>query len=189
MGYLWVPIQLPLLLIYFCIFIIDLRKARKFGNVFQFIDDLDAMCDDGEFERSYKEIYPIELEMKKEKGYSGASFLDLDIKIVNNQFTIKLFDKRDSFPFSIVRMPFLSSNMPSKIFYSSLAAEILRIGRTTTTINDFCHSVSNIIVRMSRQGAKIMRIKNSLKKMFGRHFDTFKCFSPTADHFVEMLLQ
>ena len=78
--------------------------------------------------------------------------------------------------------------MPSKIFYASLAAEVLRIGRTTTTSIDFCSSTSSIIKRMMKQGAKIYRIRNSLKKTYGRHFDTFKCFSPTADKFLEMVL-
>ena len=40
---------------------VNLRKARKFGNVFRFIDDLDAMNDGGEFSNCFKEIYPKEL--------------------------------------------------------------------------------------------------------------------------------
>ena len=38
-----------------------LYKARKFGNTFRFIDDLNAINDDGEFERNFQEIYPPEL--------------------------------------------------------------------------------------------------------------------------------
>ena len=109
-------------------------------NGSRFIDDLNAMNDGGEFERSFKEIYPIELELKKEHGGSSATFLDLQIQISNRQFISSLFDKRDDFPFSIVRMPFRTNNIPSKIFYSSIGAEVLRIARTTSNNVDFLHS-------------------------------------------------
>ena len=43
------------------------------------------------------------------------------------------FDKRDSFPFSIVRMPYLDSNIPSKSSYSAFGAEILKSATTTSS--------------------------------------------------------
>ena len=102
----------------------SLYRARRFTNTFRFIDDLDAMNDCGEFEKCFKDIYPQELELKKENnGNKQATFLDLDISVNDNKFEIKLFDKRDAFPFSIVRMPFYSSNIPSSIFYASIGAD------------------------------------------------------------------
>ena len=77
------------------------------------------------------------MELKNEHGGEQVSFLDLDIKLKNKEFSISLFDKRDGFPFTIVRMPYNNSNMPSKIFYSSVGAEILRIGRATSHTTDF----------------------------------------------------
>ena len=116
--------------------------ARKFGNVFRFIDDLNALNDDGLFEKYHKEIYPVELELKKENLVNTkATFLDLDISIVNKQFKTKLYDKRDNFSFSIVRLPFLSSNMPSKMFYSSLGAEFLRICRATSNLQEVLNNL------------------------------------------------
>ena len=40
--------------------------ARKFGNIFRFIDDLIAINDGNEFENHYNEICPSELILKKE---------------------------------------------------------------------------------------------------------------------------
>ena len=51
--------------------------------------------------------------------------------IKDGMFVYKLFDKRDSFPFEIVRMPNLKSNIPDHVFYGSFIAEVLRIGRAT----------------------------------------------------------
>ena len=57
-----------------------------------FIDDLYAINDNGEFE-NIKNIYPEELELKKENvGFNDANFLDLGIEIENKKFTYKLYD-------------------------------------------------------------------------------------------------
>ena len=167
----------------------NLRKARLFGNTFRFIDDLIAINDVGLFESSFKEIYPVELELKKENiGTTSATFLDLDISIIENKFDVKLYDKRDAFPFSIVRMPFLDSNMPSKIFYSSLGAEVLRIARTTNNKAAFLNSVSIIIKRMVNQGAKLETVIKTLKKVFGQHFTLFEKYAPTTIAFINLLI-
>ena len=165
----------------------DLNIARKFGNTFRFIDDLMAINDNGEFERNIHDIYPSELELKKEHGGDHVSFLDLDVSLNNKAFSIKLFDKRDAFPFSIVRMPYCSSNMPSKIFYSCIAAEILRIGRTTSHLADFLNSSKSLLQRMLKQGAKGDRISKVLLKMYGRH-EVLHKFADNARLFVNMIM-
>ena len=96
----------------------DYKKARKFHNIFRFIDDLLAINDGGEFGKSFLDIYPPELVLNKENvNDHRTTFLDLCIEIFGNQFIYKLFDKRDAFPFHIVRFPFKCSNLPSKMFY------------------------------------------------------------------------
>ena len=44
----------------------DIGRGKKFANTFRFIDDLIVVNDNGEFERSWKEIYPEELVLEKE---------------------------------------------------------------------------------------------------------------------------
>ena len=44
----------------------DPARARKFRHVFRFIDDLISFNDDGEFTKSFREIYPPEMEVKQE---------------------------------------------------------------------------------------------------------------------------
>ena len=80
-----------------------------------------ALKDGGTFERSFKEICPPELVLKKENvSNNEGSFLDLLIDAhINNQFSTQLYDDKDDFPFSVVRMPYLRSNIPSKLFYST----------------------------------------------------------------------
>ena len=83
----------------------DMIKASKLCNILHFSDDLNATNDAGIFEVKFRDIQPEDLELHIESGNNAeATFLDLDIKIIN-KFQIGLFDKRDSFPFSITRMP------------------------------------------------------------------------------------
>ena len=148
----------------------DLIRARKLCNVFRFIDDLSAINDGGEFEKNYKEIYPVELELGRENvDSSEASFLDLQIKIEQGKFLVGLFDKRDNFPFKIVRMPFKSSNLPSNMFYSAIGAEILRIAKACNNVDAFLSSVKPLLCRMLKQGANNRRLSNVVRKFYNRH--------------------
>ena len=59
-----------------------LIKAIKLCNIFKFIDDLNSINDGGEFESSYSNIYPMELQLGKENtDKHEASFLDLVILV------------------------------------------------------------------------------------------------------------
>ena len=45
--------------------------------------------------------------------------------------------QEDSFPFLIVRMPHIKSNVSQNIFYSAIKGEFLRIARPTLCLRDF----------------------------------------------------
>ena len=139
----------------------DLSRARKFATIFQFIDDLLTMNDGGEFARSLEEIYSPELELHKEnEGTSNATFLDLNIKTDGVKVATSLYDKRNAFPFFIVRMTFLCSNIPSRMFYFSFGPEILCSARVFTTCESFLSSAEVLVRRVLRQGGKYLRLKN-----------------------------
>ena len=144
--------------------------ARKFGQVFRYIDDLLALNDGQSFETFFKDIYPEELQLNKENdNSSNTNFLDLHISIENGVFTTRLYDKRDHFGFRVARLPYRDSNIPCKMFYSSIAAESLRICRATSTISYAKTSIQALVDRMVKQGADRTKMKYSIKKMFNRH--------------------
>ena len=97
------------------------------GQVFRYIDDLLALNDGMSFETFFEDIYPEELQLNKENVDNyNTTFLDLHISIVDGVFTTKLFDKRDHFGFNITRLPYRDSNIPNRMFYSSIAAFLER---------------------------------------------------------------
>ena len=76
---------------------------------------------------------------KENEDNKKTSFLNLSISIENKKIDVGLFDKRDTFNFTIVCMPYASSNMSSTILYSSLGVEILLIARNTSNVESFTH--------------------------------------------------
>ena len=152
----------------------DLIKARKLCNIFRFIDDLNSINGSGEFESNYSNIYPEELLLGKENtDKHEASFLDLNIKIKDGMFHFGLFDKRNSFPLSFVKMSDKSSNVPSRMVYSAIGAELLRIARASNNPESFSTTIKPLIACMSRQGISIGKIKSSILKTFNKHHSDF----------------
>ena len=162
--------------------------ARKFGQVFRYIDDLVALNDGLAFERYHDQIYPPELELNKENENNHCTnFLDLNIGIENGVFITKLFDKRDSFGFNITRLPYRDSNIPCRMFYSSITAECLRICRATTTHDDAITSIKGFLTRMMKQGAELPKIKNSIRKMVNKHQIAHK-YNVNTNTFINQIL-
>ena len=81
--------------------------------------------DDNEFLTSFRNICPKELDLKVECHGNHVLVLDLDIKVEDSIFVYKPFDKRDKFSLFIVRIPHLSSNIPSTISSGSIFSELL----------------------------------------------------------------
>ena len=106
---------------------------------------------------------------------------------MDRQFSMCLFDKRDSFPFSIVRMPFRKSNIPTNTFYSTVGSEVLRIGRATSSVDAFLKLTTSFLSRMTKQGAEHAPLIKVLKKMYGRH-DVLHKFATNAKTFSNLLI-
>ena len=144
--------------------------ARKFGQVFRYIDDLLALNDGHSFAQYHHLIYPPELQLNKEnEDDTCTDFLDMHIEINDGIFTTRLYDKRDYFGFNITRLPYRDSNIPAKMFYSSIAAECLRICRATTIDERATSSINSVVARMVKQGAILDRTKATVIKLLNRH--------------------
>ena len=165
----------------------DKAKARKYHGAHRFIDDQCCINDSGDFGNSYQEIYPNELELKVEHNGNHATFLDLDITIQDGVFIYKLYDKRDAFPFFIVRMPHMRSNIPSFIFYGSFYSEILRIARCTLLFADFLPRASILLNRMIAQGGSISFLMRNIKKAYMKHTESFRNFNKTCEQLLSSL--
>ena len=113
--------------------------------------------------------------------------MELDIQIVEGIFDYKLFDKRDEFPFTIVRMPDLTGNLPSFIFYGSIMSEFLRIARCTRLIENFLPRAQTLCKRMVAQGGNKSLVLKQIRKAVSRHPEPFEKFSLSTEQIIKQL--
>ena len=148
----------------------DRGKALKFNKTCRFIDDLCGINNNGLMEKMWKDIYPPELILKKEnEDNNRTSFLDLDIEIKEKKFITKLYDKRDQFKFDIVSFPFLCGNIPENPAYGVFTAQVLRILRASTTLNDANDRIARVASKLKNQGYDSRKLKKCGMKILGRH--------------------
>ena len=120
------------------------------------------------------------IQLKCEHQGTHATFMDLEINVCDGIFVYKLFEKRDGFPFFIVRMPDLSGNIPSHVFYGSVMSEFLRIARCTLLYTDFLKSACGLFTRMINQGGSKEQLLRQISKAITRHPIPFNKFSKSA---------
>ena len=168
---------------------VEFTRTKKLFNNSRYIDYLITLNDGGEFENTHKEIYPPELVLNKENQVdTSANFLDLSIEVVNNTFDYKLFDKRDDFPFDIVRFPYKCSTIPRRMFFSTFQAEILRICRATVQFSSFLTSCKPFLARMLRQGATKQELKHPVKNIVTKHTAEFAKYDPDQEKIINEIL-
>ena len=84
-------------------------------------------------------------------------------------------------------MPQRHSNIPSRIFYSAIGAEVLRIGRTSSNAVSFIESSKKLLARMFKQGASKETVTKTIKRTYGRH-EVLKQFATNASALANQLL-
>ena len=68
------------------------------------------------------------------------------------QYVTAVYDKRDSFNFSIVNFPYLSSNIPSKPAYGVYISQLVRIGRICDNFEQFNDRHYKLTSKLIKQG-------------------------------------
>ena len=77
-------------------------------------------------------------------------------------------------------MPYKRSNIPQKMFYANIGAEVLRICRATSNVF-FLNSSRKLITRMCSQGADTEGIQRVLTKMINQHWEYFVKFNLSSE--------
>ena len=109
----------------------------------------------------------------------SSLFEPCHIEIIGGKFAWKLYDKRDSFNFHIVRMPYLDSNIPEFIFHGSAFSEFLRIGRCSSDIHSFIVTAHKLFLRMKNQGGSEVKILRLVDKVQTRYPEVVNKFRHT----------
>ena len=100
-----------------------------------------------------------------------VSFLDLQNKIENGNFLVGLLD---DFPFSNVRMPYKSSNLPSNMSCAAKGTETSCIAKANNNVDFFYSFVKPLIFSMIKQDTHNDKLPNASKTFLSRHQIYFK---------------
>jgi hypothetical protein len=79
--------------------------------------------------------------------------------------------KRDDFNFPIVNFPFMCSNIPGAPAYGVYISQLIRYSRACGSYPDFLDRGLLITRRLQNQGFLLVKLKSSLRKLYGRQHD------------------
>ena len=88
-------------------------------------------------------------KLKLEHKGTNASFLNLDINLVNGNFVYKLQDERDSYP----------------VFTETLVSKTIRIAISALYFCDILQKVRELVSRKLRRDGKVIKCNLYLKKI------------------------
>ena len=127
-----------------------LEEADKFRFFRRYRDDCTSLNMDN-FLRIASEIYPPSLTLTQENDRPDkVNVLDMVAEVVDGRITTKVFCKTDHFPFEVISLPFLDSNLDSGICYRVFYGQIIRFQRLCSLKEDFEERVrflANILLR------------------------------------------
>ena len=156
--------------------------AKQFNFTFRYIDDLISL-NNTTFDKYLQKIYPQELSITKEtQSDKAASYLDLFITISDNKFHTKLYDKRDSFGFTIINYPHpVTSNIPEKPAYGVYASRIISFARACDHYNDFSERHILLCESLLKQGYKYGFLCKQLCSTFKKQSAIFAKYSKSFE--------
>ena len=87
-----------------------------------------------------------------------------------------------------MRFPYKSSTIPSKMFFPTNSAKILRTCRATSSVAQFIKTSKVFLHRISRQGADPLGVKKVLVKMINHHTLQFEKYNTNNRDLIQQLL-
>ena len=109
------------------------------------------------------DIYPPSLALTQENEHvDRANVLDMEVVILDRTISTKVYCKADNFPFDVISLPFLESNLDNRICYRVFYGQVVRFQRLTSYRIDFECRVRFLAV--------ILLGRNYVKKQLRREF-------------------
>ena len=152
----------------------DLVLAHKFKGLNRYRDDCTALNID-DFRTLAQDIYPPSLELSQENDdMSQAAVLDMFVSVRDGYFKTKVYNKTDSFPFNVVSMPFLESNISLKVCYKVFFSQVLRYQRLCSFKHDFEDRVYSLGKSLEERGYKMDKLGKEFRQVVSNYRSEFE---------------
>jgi hypothetical protein len=148
------------------------KLAVSFNHTFRYLDDV-LSINNHNFHNYVHLIHSLELEIKDTtESDKSASYLDILLNIdYNGRLSTTLYDKRDDLDFTIVKFPFLCSNIPLSPAYGVYISRLIRYARACFGYEDFSKRGKLLTEKLMLQGFNESRLKSSFCKFYGHYND------------------
>ena len=147
-------------------FVADADRLRLFRR---YRDDCTSLNLDN-FLDIASEIYPSSLTLTQENDQSdSANVLDMVAEIKDGRVLTKVYCKTDHFPFDVISLPFLDSNLDSGICYRVFYGQVIRFQRLSSLKEDFEIRVKFLADILLNRGYNM----NSLQRQFCKAVDKY----------------
>ncbi len=119
---------------------------------------------------SFKEdiYYPKGLEARRENtnNSTATSFLDMNLKIVNGQIQMTLFDKRDGFNFEIASFPHADGLIHYRRSHGIVIGQLLRYAKICNRMEHFSVRAKTLTTKLMNQGFDKDLLQQKCKSFF-----------------------
>ena len=142
-----------------------------FNNTCRYLDDI-LNVDNHYFEQYKSLIYPKELTLvKSNTNDQDAPFLDLRLTVYGNIVSVKIYDKREDFNFSIVNYPHLDGDVPRLPSYGVYISQLIRFARACTHVEDFNERNAIITSKLLNQGFRYHKLRKCFCRFYYRNLE------------------
>lgn len=114
----------------------------------RYIDDV-LVINNPSFLATAKQIYDPSLVLDITHRGTECFYLDLDVRIVNGRLGVGLYNKTDSFPFTVNRFGFPCSNVALHSHSTVIFSQLIRFARIIDSA-DACIDTCNQMIRVYR---------------------------------------
>ena len=119
-------------------------------------------------------MYPPSLELTKENDRpDGANVLDMVVELSEGNIVTKVYCKTDDFPFQVISLPYLESNLDEKICYKVFYGQTLRFQRLCNLISDFEGRTKMLLDILVNRGYRIGKLRREFCKVVEKYISEF----------------
>ena len=128
------------------------------------------------------EIYPPSLTLTQENELPNkVNVLDMVAEVINGRIVTKVYCKTDDFPFGVISLPFLDSNLDSRICYRVFYGQVIRFQRLSTFREDFKNRVKFLADILIRRGYDFKLLQRQFCKAVEKYVLEFQKWTIPLD--------
>ena len=150
-------------------------EARRLENFCRYRDDC-TVCNFSDFHNITSDIYPPSLSLTQENDDDrAADVLDMSVSINRDgSFVTKVYCKTDAFPFGVISLPFLDSNINPRLCYLVFYGQVLRYQRLCSFRGDFEDRVRILADELLNRGYNRRKLGHQFCRVIGKYMAEFQ---------------